>query len=90
MPVVQLGRGVGLALEALGERGFVAEAVVHDLDGHLATESLVGGLEHAGHAPASDALADEVAAVEDAADQSVVAHHTHVSSSASFGGVALC
>ncbi len=86
--VVELGRGLGLALEALGERGVVAEAVVHDLDGHLATESLIGGLEDAGHPAARDALADEVAAVEDAPDESVVAHHCHVSSSAAVRGVA--
>jgi hypothetical protein len=84
--MVQLGGCLRLALEALGERLVVTEAVVHDLDGHLATESLVGGLEDAGHAAARDALADEVTPVEDAAHQGLVTHHCHGTSSTGLGG----
>ncbi len=75
--VVELGGRLGLADETVGELLVVAEPVVHDLDRDLAVEPAVDSKEHAGHAAACNAVADQVAVVEDASDQGIIARHCH-------------
>ncbi len=69
--VGQPGGSAGLAHEPGRELLVVAQALVHDLDGHHPVQPDVGGFVDAGHATAGDADADPVAAVEDAAGHGV-------------------
>ena len=65
--VLQAGRGLGLAPEALDEAGVGGEAAVQQLEGHLAPELLVLGQVDVGHAAAAQARDDLVAAVDQGA-----------------------
>ena len=62
--MVQARRGLRLALEALDERGVVAEGLQHHLDADLAVQHLVMREVHAAHAAVAQlALEQEVAEV---------------------------
>ena len=67
------GRG-RLTPEPLDEARVAGVAVGQDLDRHLAPERLVGGEVHVGHAARSELALDQVAAVEELADEGEGAH----------------
>src|SRR2546425_5615371 len=58
--VLELGRGAGLALEALDELFVEGEGKRQDLDGDVALQLLLAGLEDDRHAPAPQLLGDVV------------------------------
>jgi hypothetical protein len=83
------GGRLRLAPEATGELVVVAQSGVHHLDRDRAVEPGVGGLVDSGHAAPGDPRSDQVAAVEEPADERVGdpvgCHALHVSTSTSGG-----
>ena len=65
--VLEAGRRLGLAAEALDEVRVLGEAAVQQLQRDLAPELLVLGQEHVGHPPGAEAREHLVAAVDDRA-----------------------
>ena len=63
---------LGLAAEALDEAGVGRVAVVEDLDRNAATQVLILGQVHRGHAAGAEAAQHEIAPVKEASDIAVV------------------
>ena len=70
-------RRLGLLLEPADEDGVLRQVRVHDLERHLAVETLVHGQVDGGHAAPGQPLDDPVAAVDDAPHEGVPACAAH-------------
>ena len=63
--VLEAGRGLGLAAEALDEVGVLGEAVMQQLERDLAAELLILGQEHIGHSSRTQSRHHPVATIDD-------------------------